>query len=89
MIRNQIPNSTVNLLVSTLFFKITYAIKAFPLTSWGYPITALSATSLCSLIEFSIGAVPRLCPETITTSSTLPVILKFPSASLKEPSPGK
>ena len=36
-----------------------------------------------------MGAVPKLCPETIITSSTLPVILKLPSASLYAPSPVK
>ena len=65
------------------------AISAFPLISCGYPTTALSTTFGCSFIEFSIGAVPRLWPETITTSSTLPVILYIPFSSLRAPSPGK
>ena len=48
--------------------------RAFPFTSWGYPTMADSATAGCSLMASSMGAVPRLCPETIITSSTRPVI---------------
>ena len=56
-------------------FKMTNPYNAFPLMSCGKPTIADSATAGCSLIASSIGAVPRLCPETITTSSTRPVIL--------------
>ena len=61
-------------LLSPVSFKITKPYNAFPLISWGKPTIALSATAGCSLIESSIGAVPKLCPETIITSSTRPVI---------------
>ena len=52
-----------------------YPYKALPLISCGKPTIADSATAGCSLIASSMGAVPKLCPETIITSSTLPVIL--------------
>ena len=70
-------------------FKVTNPYKAFPLISCGKPTIADSATFSCSFITSSMGAVPKLCPETIITSSTLPVILKFPLASLYAPSPVK
>ena len=59
---------------STPSFRITNAYKPYPFTSCGYPTTAASATEGCSTSELSISAVERLCPLTIITSSTLPVI---------------
>ena len=50
---------------------------------------AVSQTFSCSSIALSISAVPKLCPETISTSSTLPVILYIPFSSLNAPSPVK
>ena len=60
------------------FFNVTKPYSAFPLISCGKPTIADSATLLCSFITSSIGAVPKLWPDTIITSSTLPVILKLP-----------
>ena len=82
--------SDINLFISSFvfseileeFFKVTNPYNAFPLISWGKPTIADSATFSCSFITSSMGAVPKLCPETIITSSTLPVILKLPLSSL-------
>ena len=41
---------------------------------WGKPTTAASATLGWATNALSISAVPKLWPETIITSSTLPVI---------------
>ena len=83
----------ISFLISSRFscscFRVIKPYKAFPLISCGKPTIADSATNSCSLIASSIGAVPRLWPETMITSSTLPVILKLPSSSLNAPSPVK
>ena len=63
-------------------WQIMNAKTPFPFIEWGYPTIALSHTFLCSSIALSISAVPKLWPETIRTSSTLPVILKSPSSFL-------
>ena len=52
-----------------------YPNNEFPFISCGTPTIADSATSSCSFITSSIGAVPRLCTDTIITSSTHHVIL--------------
>ena len=85
--------SLISIPVAFLFlgeeWQIMYANIPFPFIVWGYPTIALSQTFLCSSIALSISAVPKLWPETIRTSSTLPVILKSPSSFLKHPSPLK
>ena len=66
--------SEINLFISSLVlldilvesFKVTNPYKAFPLISCGKPTIADSATFLCSFITSSMGAVPKLCPETVS-----------------------
>ena len=55
-------------------FRVTKQYSPLPLISCGNPTTAASATFGCATNALSISAVPKLCPETIITSSTLPVI---------------
>ena len=55
---------------SPLSFKVMYPYKALPFMSCGNPTIADSATAGCSFMASSIGAVPRLWPETMMTSST-------------------
>ena len=58
----------------TLAFNVTKQYKPFPFMLCGKPTTAASATFVWATKALSISAVPRLWPDTIITSSTLPVI---------------
>ncbi len=61
----------------------------WPLMSCGKPTTAASATLGWATSALSTSAVPMRCPLTLITSSTRPVIQKYPSSSRRAPSPVK
>eukprot|EP00962_Isochrysis_galbana_P045024 scaffold17620_cov155-Isochrysis_galbana.AAC.5 len=69
--------------------RITYANMPWPLRSCGMPTTAASTQAGCATSADSISAVPRRWPETLSTSSTRPVIQMKPSSSRRQPSPVK
>eukprot|EP00967_Tisochrysis_lutea_P049927 scaffold61302_cov33-Tisochrysis_lutea.AAC.2 len=70
-------------------WRTTYAKMPWPFTSCGMPTTAASMHAGWVTRADSISAVPSLCPDTLSTSSTRPVIQMKPSSSRRHPSPVK
>ncbi len=57
-------------------FSTTNATTASPVVSSGRPTTAASATSACDTSADSISIVPSRWPDTFSTSSIRPMIVK-------------
>ena len=69
---SRIPASTASV-PSVSPWSVTNAQIAWPVCSSDWPITAASATMSWATIADSTSAVERRWPETLTTSSILPI----------------
>src|SRR5207249_3919451 len=70
-------------------FRTTYATRDCPFTGWGFPTTAASATFAWLTRADSTSIVPIRWPATLITSSIRPISQRYPSSSIRAPSPVK